>query len=55
MLGNAAGGPFARQHQPVFFLVVIVEAEADPEAGDFINAGGNAGVCAEAVGQFVLQ
>ena len=53
--GDAAHGAFARQDQPVFFFVMVVEAKADPEAGDAIDFGGDPRVRPEAGGQFALD
>ena len=55
MTGDAAHGALARQDQPVFFFVMVVEAKADPEAGDAVDFGGDPRVRPEAGGQFALD
>jgi hypothetical protein len=39
VIGNRARRALARQDQPVFFLVLLVEAAADPEAADASDLG----------------
>ena len=52
MAGEIARRPLARQNQPVFVFVMVVEAETDPEAGYAIDGGGNPRVFAETGCQF---